>query len=478
MSQTSESTTVAWREILNKTHSTALILVCLGVWLHAADGLIVATMLPAIIDDIGGEAYVAWSVALYELGSIVAGAIGALTVLRWGVRVPMIAAATMFALGCLISALAPTMPILLSGRLFQGVGGGGLTALSFIAITVLFPARLSARVMAAVSVLWGASAFLGPIIGAGFVKYASWRWGFAFFGLQALFLAAYILFAARLTEAERSDAILSAPILRLILLASGVLLIAYAGIDISMPRTPILITLGLGMLLVFLRIDAGQSGNRILPKTPFNFRTPIGAALLMHLGMSIATMGLSTYGPLLLVIIHDTPTIVAGYVLASIAIGWTCAAILLSGAPERHDTIYIAGGMVLVFFSVPAMIYAMPNGPIALIAAIAAIEGIGYGAAWTFVLRRARKLAEPEDVERLSGALPTVGRFGFALGASLTGILANAAGFSADGSAEEASHVARVLFTGVVPFAFLGLFGMVCFVAPRHASPRGLSPTP
>ncbi|MGR3289611.1 MAG: MFS transporter [Paracoccaceae bacterium] len=462
---------VAWREVLNRQYASPLLLVCLGVWLHAADGLIVATMMPSIVGDIGGEAYVAWSIALYEIGSVVAGASGALLVLRLGVQRPMGLAATIFAFGCLISALAPSMPVLLIGRIFQGIGGGGMTALAFISVARLFPTRLSARVMAAISALWGASAFLGPVIGGFFTAYSSWRMGFVFFAVQAVFLAAWVFFGSRITEPKtQSDQTAFIPIRRLALLSCGVLLIAYAGIEVNTLRTPLLLLLGIGTLVGFVVMDMRNPATRILPIQPFNLRTPVGAALVMTFTLNISTMGLSAYGPLLMVIIHGTPALVAGYVLACVAFGWTLAAIVVSGAPERHDPYYIAGGITLVTLTVVGMIYAVPNGPVGLIAALAALEGIGYGTAWTFVIRRSKRLANAEDVERLSGALPTVGRVGFAVGASVTGILANAAGFSLAGPPGSAQHVARTIFTGSLPFALLALFAMACFVSMRQTS--------
>src|SRR5690606_16487109 len=48
-----------WRAIATRRYGPALALVCLGVWLHAADSLLVATMLPAMVGEIGGQALVA-----------------------------------------------------------------------------------------------------------------------------------------------------------------------------------------------------------------------------------------------------------------------------------------------------------------------------------------------------------------------------------------------------------------------------------
>ena len=58
---------VSWREFLTSSYVPALVLVCLAVWLHAADSLIVATMLPSVVEEVGGAALVGWAVALYEI---------------------------------------------------------------------------------------------------------------------------------------------------------------------------------------------------------------------------------------------------------------------------------------------------------------------------------------------------------------------------------------------------------------------------
>ncbi len=49
-------------------------MLCVGIWLHAADSLVTATIAPAIVDDIGGIAFINWTIMLYEVGAIVAAA--------------------------------------------------------------------------------------------------------------------------------------------------------------------------------------------------------------------------------------------------------------------------------------------------------------------------------------------------------------------------------------------------------------------
>lgn len=463
---------VSWPEFLGSAYMPALALVCLSVWLHAADSLIVATMLPSIVAEIGGAGMVGWSVSLYEIASVVAGAASALLTMRYGLRAPMCLAALVFGLGCFLSALAPTMLLLLAGRVFQGLGGGGLVAMGFVAVGVIFPRRYTARAMAAVSTFWGVSAFLGPLIGGFFVEFATWRWGFAFFGGQAILLALWIALRPDHTPSDASSRIVF-PWRRLALLCLSVLLVSYGGVEIEPVQTTLCVLSGVACLVLFLRQDHHAQDDRLLPLRPFDFTKPTGSALLMILSLSIATIAITAFGPLLVVAIHNASALKAGYIVACSSIGWTVMAVLVSGSPERLDRLMIAIGMSLVAASIAGFLYAVPNGPVWLIAVFAALEGGGFGMAWTFVLRRTTALSAPQEVQRISGAIPTIQRLGYALGAAYVGIVANAAGFATMDTVAQAAETARWIFTACLPFALFGLLSMVTLVRRELRNDRG-----
>ncbi|MFA3918983.1 MFS transporter [Ruegeria hyattellae] len=464
---------VSWHALLTGSHAAALALICLSVWLHAADSLMVATMLPAIVAEVGGAALVGWSVSLYEIGSIIAGSASALLAMRHGLRRPMICAASLFAAGCLASALSPTMPLLLTGRLLQGLGGGGLVALGFVAAGVIFPRSHTARVMAAISTLWGVSAFIGPLIAALFVEYASWRWGFAFFGLQAVALALWIMLRPEPDAARGADAPGRFPLKRLALLSAGVVLVASAGVEIGALRTPALMVAGLTCLAAFLWLDGRAVETRLLPLAPFDLRQPTGAALLMILGLSMATIAITAFGPLLITAIHDAAPLAVGYIIVCSSVGWTLTAVLVSGSPERYDRLFIALGMSFVCLSIPGFLYAVPRGPLWLIAMMAVLEGGGFGMAWTFILRRCTALAPSGEVQRVSGAIPTVQRAGYALGAVCVGMVANATGFLELEREGTAATVSNWVFLACIPFAMVGLAAMVMFIRERPPAQAG-----
>ncbi len=459
------NTAASWRELVAPAYLAPVALVCLGIWLHASDEFIVGTLMPSIIKDIGGEKYLAWSLALYEIGSIVAGALSALLSLRFGLRGPMSLAAAIFSLGCVASAVAPDISIVLLGRLLQGFGGGALLAMSYISVTLFFPPRLSALVFGALNALWGIAACTGPLIGGLFAQYDAWRAGFLFFGLQGLLLSVWIFTV--ITDPKQGD--ISSrqkhvPVRRLLVLSAGIIFIAQAGIDTSAVRQFLMVLAGLFCLFLFFWLDTRAKDNRLFPKFPLSLTNPIGAALLAVLLLSAATVAFSIYGPLLMIMLYKISALTAGYVLACIAIGWAITSISLANSPQHRDSKLILSGVIVITLSTPGLFYAVPNGPLLLIAAFAFMQGSGFGLAWTFIIRKAAAIAPEGETERVASAIPTMQRIGYATGAAFLGIIANMSGLKVGAEVQTTSFVAAMIFLACIPAAVAGTYAMIRFL--------------
>src|SRR5271168_4704259 len=102
---------IARRDTWRDLHASGLlgrfIVLCIGIWLHAADTLVTATISPAIVDDIGGVAFINWTVILYEVGAIVAGAAAPMLCRRMGLKRMLHWAVFLYGSGCVIGGLAP-----------------------------------------------------------------------------------------------------------------------------------------------------------------------------------------------------------------------------------------------------------------------------------------------------------------------------------------------------------------------------------
>ena len=387
----------------------------------------------------------------------------------------MASAAFVYLAGCVVSALAPQMEIMLIGRLIQGFGGGGLVALSFIAMRRLFPAKFLPLVIASISALWGTSAFFGPLIGGIFAEFDFWRGAFWFFAIQAAGLTIWILLALEPRRQKPETTKVNFPGIRLISLGLGVTAIASAGIDVTLVKSTLFVFIGLCFLIVFARLDAGAGENRLFPHNPFDPRGGLGAPLMMVMCFAIATIAITTFGPLILILIYNISALNAGYIIALSSIGWSVPAIAIAFAnlPERLDGRLILSGMFVLLISIVGFMVFVSSGPFWAIPIFAVLEGAGFGIAWTFLLRKAESISVPEDRDRMAGALPTIHRFGYAIGAAVIGIVANTAGFSEGISVEAAKSAGFWVFAAGIPFAIIGLFAAWRFV---RQSPYGSSP--
>src|SRR5579871_5536623 len=176
-----------WSDFFADGRSVRLAVICLGVWLNAADSLVTATIMPTIGRELGGFVYFSWATAAYMAGAILSGATAAWLSGRLGSRTAMVAAGLLTAVGCAVSALAPTMLLLVVGRAIQGIGAGWIVGACYAVIGAMFPQRHLARVFGLMTGVWGVATVLGPLVGGAFASgHGVWRILFWAFGAQAV----------------------------------------------------------------------------------------------------------------------------------------------------------------------------------------------------------------------------------------------------------------------------------------------------
>ena len=79
-----------------------------------------------------------------------------------------------FLIGALVAGLANDFGTLLVGRSFQGIGGGGLIALTEILVTDMVPLRLRGQWFGIISAMWSIGSVSGPIVGGAFAQKVTW----------------------------------------------------------------------------------------------------------------------------------------------------------------------------------------------------------------------------------------------------------------------------------------------------------------
>lgn len=120
-------------------------------------------------------------------------------------RKPLVMVALVFFLiGAVVAATANGFGSLLVGRSLQGVGGGGLIALTEILVTDMVPLRQRGQWFGIISAMWSIGSVTGPIVGGAFAQAASWRWIFwinlPFIGLALVLVPLTLILAFKVSS--------------------------------------------------------------------------------------------------------------------------------------------------------------------------------------------------------------------------------------------------------------------------------------
>ena len=441
----------SWSEFLTAERIPRLALICLGIWLNAADALVTATIMPSVAREIGGYAFFAWPVAAYLVGAILGGAGAGRLSERSGLRVALAISAGLYALGCAVGAIATGMGGFLIGRLLQGGGAGLVVGLCYVSASLLFPGELWRRVLALLSLVWGVATILGPLLGGIFAH--EWRLLFWAFAAQALLFAIAAWWLVPRDAAEMPGS--PVPVATLVRLAFAILLLLLAGIAGASWRAAAALALGMIVLIAALRRDASAKA-RLLPREAIDVRSTSGQGYAAIFLFAASAVGFTIYGAAILQSLYGLTPLVAGYVIGAEAMGWTIMAMLVAELPHHADRTWIRVGSTIIVAGVVSLIVTMPSGSLAAVLSSAIVLGSGFGANWAFLTRRIVENLPAEDRTIGSSALPSTQMIGNAFGSSLAGLVANILGASHGIGAADAKTIATWLFIAATPFAILG----------------------
>lgn len=167
-----------------------------ALFLAALDQTVVATALPAMVEDLRGIDRYAWVATAYLLASTAMALIYGKLADTYARKHVTLGAVGLFLAGSVLCGMAGefgTLPLLGDGmtqlvlfRGLQGVGGGGLFAMTFIVIADLFTPAERGRYQGLVGAVFGIASVLGPVVGGLLTDHAGgwipgvegWRWVF------------------------------------------------------------------------------------------------------------------------------------------------------------------------------------------------------------------------------------------------------------------------------------------------------------
>ena len=443
-----------WRELRSARYALLLALMCLGIWLNAADTLVTVTIMPSVARAIGGYEWFGWTVAAYLVGSILASACAARLAGDFGIRRMTILFGLVYAAGCALGALAPAMPLFVLGRFVQGIGAGAIVALCYIAIPGNFPERVWPAVFGAISAIWGIATLLGPLLGGLFATGQHWRTLFWLFAAQALIFAALIRWLA--AADGQVDAAKGIPARQLALLLSSVTALGSAGLVTHTFVAGALVVASAGGFLWLLSIDR-VSQVRLLPRDAADLKSAAGQGYFIIFATEAAAIGFSVYGAAFLQAIHGLSALLAGFILGGIAAGWTVTALLVSRGGAGRDALWLRLGIGIITAGIVFGSWAVPRGTPAVAALAMLLLGSGFGLAWAFIAKAIIGGLRGEERDAGSTAIPTAQLIGGAFGSAGAGAMAAALGFREGIDAERAIRIGPLLFLIFLPFGLAAL---------------------
>ena len=330
-----------------------------GMFLAALDQTIVATALPTIVGDLGGIEQLSWVVTAYLLTSTAATPLFGKISDLYGRRALFRAAILVFLLGSLLAGVAQTMTQLVAFRAVQGVGAGGLIALTQAIIGDVVAPRERGRYQGYIGAVFAASSLIGPFLGGFLVDALSWRWVFTVnlpVGAVALLVTSRALRKLPQRRVDRAIDYVGAALL--VAAVSSLMLALVWGGEVHPWSSPTIVALlaGAGVLAALFLVQERRAAEPILPLRLFASRTfaaASGASVLIGMTMFSAFI----FMPVYLQIVVGTSATVSGLLLLPLMAGLLTSTIVsgrrisATGRSKRYPvvgTLLLAIGLGLL----------------------------------------------------------------------------------------------------------------------------------
>ena len=399
-----------WREVFRGRDGRLIVGLLLFETLGAVHILVVAVVMPAVLRDLGNLPLYGWALSAAALAMIGAIPVVGAAVDRFGAKPLVLSTAALYLTGLLISALAPSMAVLVLGRFVQGAASGSAYALSLGTVAKALPPAIRPRVLALMATTWLLPGLLGPPIGGLLADTIGWRWAFV---VPIPFLVLSVLMIYPVLPGDPDPDAARAPILRALVLMVGAALFL-AGVDGRSTASAAMAAVGIVVALFGLR-------GIVAPGT-FAARRGAPAAAICAFLLSLGFAAIDTYVPLMLTSVRGMSITAAGLTITVGACTWALGSWWQSSVVGRRSYgSVVATGAAFFMTGIGVAYLVLHGGPIGLIYLAWAAAGFGMGSAFpTIPLAVMAGADEGAEARELAPTL-LMDTLGIAMGAGLGG---------------------------------------------------------
>ena len=403
-----------WREVFQGRRGRLTAGLLLLEALVAVEALVVTTIMPDIRRDLGqlelyGLAFSATALATFGAIPIAGHAAD-----RYGPRRVLPFMLGVFLAGLLIAGTAPSMPVFIVGRFFQGAGAGALYSVSLGTVAKTYPDRLRPRVLALLASMWVLPGLVGPPFGALLASTVGWRW--AFLAPVPVLLLGWALISPALNQVPTSRETSSTrlPIRWPLQLTVGTGLFLTGLTIVSWWALPLVlagIALGLPALL------------HIIPKGTLRAAPGVPAAAAAAFLLSMSFFGIDSFITLMLTGVRGLSLAEASIVVTAATITWSLGSFWQSSRADRIPLgrLVLIGTWLVTLGTIGVASGLLVSVPVWIAYAGWGLAGVGMGIAFpTVPLSVMRVATAGNEAGELSSTL-LMDTLGMAVGAGLGG---------------------------------------------------------
>jgi len=423
------------------------------ITIAAFEHLGVSTAMPSMMADLNGEALYAWPFTTFLVASVMATVLSGRFADRFGPGPALVVGPALFVVGLVAAGVAGNVPLLLLGRLLQGLGLGMQGVAIYVLVALVYPHRNRPAVFGLLAAAWVVPSLIGPTAAGVITEQVGWRWvflGFIPFALLGMLLLVPVTRKLPRTERDAADP----PARRGLPLAAvgaafGISALTWAA------QHPSLLTLwlglaGLGALVPAMRV--------LMPRGTFAARPGLPATVLMRGVLAGAFFGVEAFVPLTLTAVHGFSPAMSGIPLTVGAIGWAGASHWQGRHPDLDRRVLIRVGLLAQAAGLAAMALVAADWGLAwLVLPFWLVAGAAMGLAYPSISVLSLDYAAPHERGYVSSALQVNDMTFAAITVGLGGVML--ATFASTAAPSAAIVPLNLLLAG------LALFGALVFRA-------------
>ncbi|MFZ0380847.1 MAG: MFS transporter [Solirubrobacteraceae bacterium] len=377
---------------------------------------------------------------------------------RWGRKRCFIGGLTLYGIGALVSAIAPTLGVLILGNsVFEGVGTAFLIPPVYILTTMAFTSLQSrARAFGVISGLGGIGAAAGPLIGGLITSAISWRAAFVF---QALVVGTIILLSRRVVDPVAPDPESPFDALGATLSAVGMFFLVLGILQAGVNNTLLVIFLAIGVALLagfFFYIRSRERAGKVALLSTELFRNRISNLGLLTQNLQwLLLMGVSFTVSVFLQTERHYDAIKTGVIFTAATVGVLVSSLAAARLAKKYaQKTLISAGFVMTAAGIAlllGLVKAASSSPWALAPGLLLI-GLGLGVMLTPSVNLVQSAFPEAKQGEISGLSRSVSNLGSSFGTAIAGTILVSNLVSGNGT-----YVAAMIVLAVVALAGLGI---------------------